>query len=103
MYWIVREHSNPPPQVKRQRCSPPAPGTTAFKQLPAVSIPFVFFFPLSFLNLFGRGLSDSAGAPALGSSAPRYVSFYIDSLRAILHSPSKAGLSSNSCVMMFAF
>jgi len=44
MYWIVREHSNTPSRTKHQRRSPPAPGSPAFEQLPAVSVLFVFFF-----------------------------------------------------------
>ena len=44
MYWIIREHSNTPSRTKHQWRSPPAPGSPAFEQLPAVSVLFVFFF-----------------------------------------------------------
>ena len=41
MHWVDREHLKSPSQSKRQRRSPPTPGSPAFEELPAVSIPFV--------------------------------------------------------------
>lgn len=52
MYWIPREHTMSSSQVKRQRRSPPAPGSPAFEQLPAVSISFVIFFLTSHMHTY---------------------------------------------------
>ena len=65
-------------QMKHQQCSPPAPGSPAFEQLPAMSVLFVFFFLYPYL--FHCMLRDSAGgfvtenkssSPVFGSGSLR--------------------------------
>lgn len=97
---------NSPHQVKRPRRLPPAPGSPAFEQLPAVSVPFVVYvFFYSYTHLFDCALSDPRGntilennnkspSPVFGTSTPRYVSFYTDPLVDAHSSLLKAGLGS---------
>ncbi len=112
MYCFVREFPDSVSQVKRQRRSPPAPGTPAFEQLPAVSITSVVNFLYSFLYLFCCALSHSVRAPVLENesvsstfdiSAPRCVLLYIVLLPAFSFGLARAGLSSNVCAVMFVF
>ena len=104
-----------PSQLKRQRRSPPAPGSPAFEQLPAVSIPCVVylfpFFSCPSPYLFGYALREFASAtvseivspsPVFGSSSSRYL-FSIDSLVAFSSNFLNAGLSSQSCAVVFVF
>jgi hypothetical protein len=99
-------------QVKRQRRSPPAPGTPAYGQLPAVSITSVVSGLCSFLYLFCCALSDSAGAtvlengsvsPAFNISADRYALLYGVSQPGFSFALAKAGLSSDACAFIFVF
>lgn len=94
--------------MKRQRRSPPAPGTSAFEDLPAVTLPFVVYISFLFAPIFiWLRVSASAGATALETKAafdsvtPKYVLFYIDTLLAFSHVLEQAGLSPYRCALTF--
>lgn len=79
--------------MKRQRRSPPAPGSPAFEELPAVSISIPFVVCVLFylcLYLFSCAHSDSPSVtvpenniPMFGSSSLRYALFPMVSLAAL--------------------